>query len=231
MKQTFNTLLKKPDLIKFAIDLSTKFDLPPNPLLSNEEYLSSLLLIDAIDTFLSKAKVTLPSTLNVLDAGAGQWEYALPLYDYLCGKHRLCDVELHGIDIQGKQWQKDIVKKVKDHNIHYHAGDFMQLHERSVYDIFFFIHMFPPYRFKDHSIPFRPYREMLKKAFDLLKPEGLFIAISYGSPSEEYSFFDEVPSEYLLTKGRYAKEEATRIDFLLGKDTFHNNMVLIARKP
>ena len=230
MKRVFHKLQGKEDFAKFLDSIADKFNIPPNPLLSEEEYISSLLLIDLIHTFLSKAKVKLPPSLNVLDAGAGHWPYAVPLYSYFCNGNGLCDVELHGIDVHGKKWQKDIVKQVENHNIHYHIGDIFDLNQRSAYDIVFFIHMFPPYRFREHGIPFRPYRELFAKACDLLKKDGILFAIAYGAPPEEYSFFNEVPSGCILTKGRYTKKEATLIDFILEKDTFHNNMVLIARK-
>ncbi len=231
MRNFLRRVLRNPSLEKFALSVSNKFSIPPpNSAASEEEYAASLVLVDLLDTFFTKSKITLPPTINVLDAGAGQWHYAIPLYHFLSHYNGTRAVELHGIDIEGKKWQKDILKRVENHNIHYHAGDMMDLKEQSTYDLVFIIHMFPPYRFKERNIPFRPYKDLFAKAFSMLKEGGTLVGIAFGSPPEEYSFFDEIPAEFSVKRGRYAKKAATELDYLLGKDTFHNSMVMIARK-
>ncbi len=197
---------------------------------SNEERLSSLLLIDLLESFFKASKINVPSSIKALDIGAGPWHYAPAVHSFLAHFKTKRKVELHGIDIQGLHHQQSIKERIKNNDIHYHTKDIFALHEHDSYDIIFLIHMFPPYRFKQHGIPFKPYKELFSTIFNFLKKDGILVAIAYGSPEEEYLFFDDIPKGTLLKKGRYVSKEATEIDFNLGKDTFHDNMVLIARK-
>jgi hypothetical protein len=210
--------------------LTAHYPLKPSEFASKEEFVSSLLLIDLLESFFKTSKLILPRPIKALDIGAGPWHYAPALHSFLANYKGKRGAELHGIDIQGKHHQEGIKKRITNKDIRYHSKDLFSLHEKNAYDIIFLIHMFPPYRFKQHGIPFKPYKELFSKIFELLKKGGIVIAIAYGSPEEEYSFFEDIPKGTLVKKGRYTSKDATEIDFNLGKDTFHSNMVLIARK-
>jgi SAM-dependent methyltransferase len=195
--------------------------------MQSEDELSSRLLLSLLEEFFSKAHIVLPRYVKAIDIGAGKWHYAEPLYNFLSTYHGNRTVELRGIDTKEDTMQQN---KSKNGPIAFSKADVFSIKAKNAFHMAFLIHMFPEYHFREHNIPFRPYKELFAKIFELLKPEGILVAIAYGSPEDEYSFFDEVPKESVLYRGRYLSEEATRIDYFLGKDTFHNNMVLIARK-
>ena len=201
------------------------------------------LLQDLLETLFSKSKIILPHSIAVLDIGAGRWEYSPMLVDFLrkygikaqeggerggkgeAGGKRGRNVRLVGIDPLGDQLSPRVPKGAE-----YRPIEVFQLDDQEEYDIIFLIHPFPDYRLKEHGLPIYPPDKLFTKILSLLKRRGYFVGIAYGAPPEEYELFNQFPKNNILLIERYTNEEATRLDYELGKDTYHNNMVLIGRK-
>ena len=186
------------------------------------------ILADLLQKFFRKAKVKLPSPISVLEVGAGRWEYAPALLGFL-GKYGVGkgkrDVRLKGVDPLGAQLSPQVPEGAA-----YHPVDALDLDEHDAYDLIFLIHPFPDYRLKEHGLPAHPPATFFGKILSLAKEGGYVVGVAYGAPPEEYALFSQFPKEHLVLMERYADEQATRLDYGLGRDTYHDNMVLIGRK-
>ncbi len=186
------------------------------------------ILCSLLKEFFQKAKITLPRRISVLDIGAGRWEYAKALQQFLksyqMGKGKRT-VRLVGIDPLGAQLCPRVPRGAL-----YHSLDVFQLKEKRTYDMVFLIHPFPEYRQIKHGLSTYSPKKFFAKVISLLRKDGYVFGIAYGAPREEYALFDSFPKKNLILLERYNNEQAMKHDYAQGRDTYSNSMVLIGKK-
>ena len=69
-------------------------------------YIPSLFMVDMMDNAFREKGITLPSNLQVLDVGAGEWRYVHSLYNFLINYQGRRNVQLLAVDVQGNEHHK-----------------------------------------------------------------------------------------------------------------------------
>ena len=118
-----NHIEQDKQLFTFLQGIQAKYPFEREFFATDEEFVSSHLLCDALDVFFKKSSLKLPKQLKALDIGAGPWHYAPALYSFLSNYQGSNEANLEGIDIQGKHYEKEIRQRINSPHIHYHSKD------------------------------------------------------------------------------------------------------------
>lgn len=194
------------------------------------DYVSSLFLVDMLDTSFTGVRITLSSPLSVLDVGAGGWQYVKALYRFLQHYQGERNVFLTGVDIKGEDYYENVGKLTRDLQATYLSGDIFSLDQQGTFDMVFMAHMLhSPQHFERWGLKYSPPSNFFEKGFGLLKPEGLFVGIAHRYAGEA-AIFNEFPKDKKIFGSIYAADLDPRFNnFLSGYHTFNENVIVSGR--
>lgn len=194
------------------------------------DYISSLFMVDAMETAFGETGVVLPSDLQVLDIGAGNWDYVNSLYNFLGNYQGERKVNLTGIDIEGDRYKRDVKKLVNGISAAYLPTDISDVKGNDNYDMIFMAHMLcSPGHFKQWGLDYRSASEIFEKSLDLLKKDGIFVGFAYGQAGEA-EIFKDFPEDKKLYFENYYMDIGPISRLISAYQSFNGNFVFIGRK-
>ena len=172
-------------------------------------YISSLLILEQLDSSLKDTGVKLSDKVHALDIGCGKdWPYA----EALCGFLQNYDTEqprkviLDGIDLLAtKKGIAKFEKRIGDRDINQMQGDVLEMDTDIKYD-FILIHrmLASPGHFKMFGLEPTNMDDMMKKCSEILTLYGIQVTIGYMSAGEYQHVVEHIPVNRRYAEFNYA---------------------------
>lgn len=194
---------------------------------SHFAYMSSLFLADMLDVAFRSNDIRLPEKLLALDIGAGQWSYAKTLSDFLQHYRGEREVHLDAVDPWAWKYRSGVHWRMRGIPHRYFSGSVQSIQQKKHYDVVFIAHMLTnALHAADFGLIYTPQEEIFDTAYQLLRKDGLLIAIAY---EDEY-FLRSHPSDKKIFEQQYCKDVGSLTDFLGWAYTFNRNYLLLGKK-
>ena len=195
-------------------------------------YVSSLLMLDMLDTCFNKSGIELPQNLSALDIGTDDWHYVNALYSFLKVRSKSEEVRLEGIEFFGYKHEESVKKRANGlKNVVYMTGDFFEMDVEPSYDIVFAMHPLAiPEAYEKWGVPFRQLNEFWERAMGMVKPGGILFGCCY-LWNEGASALNSFPKEgRILHTQYYSLAQVIRGIAPARLKSFHDNAIMVARK-
>jgi len=205
---------------------------------SIRNYISTLLMLDHLDSSLKMTKIELPNKINALDVGCGRdWYYAKALYDFLQNydSKKQREVTLDGIDpLMTKKDIAKLKKRIEGKNINSIRGNVLEMSHSNHYD-FILMHkmLTSPVHFRRFGLEPTDLNDVMEKCSTLLTSGGVQVTIGYQSAGEYWHVVEHIPIERRKAEFNYRVElgnESLNRIFTPGIDRFYLSGICISRK-
>ncbi len=201
-------------------------------------YISSLLILDQLDSSFKDIGVKLPDKVHALDIGCGKdWPYAEALCRFLQNydSEKPREVTLDGIDLLAtKKRIAKFKKRIGDRDINQMQGDVLEMDAGHKYD-FILIHrmLASPGHFKSFGLEPTNIDDMMKKCSEILTPDGTQVTIGYKSAGEYQHVVEHIPVNRRDAEFNYAVglgDKDLNRAFTPGMDRIYRSGICVSRK-
>ena len=195
-----------------------------------KDYVSSILMVDALEKALDSTGIEFHEDLSLLDVGAGDWHYANALYDFFSQRNK-GKVHMTRIDAL-KKHQRTAGSLIQGIDAEYKVQDVLKIDDSEKYGVVFMAHMcVSSHHFRQFGLPPYDIKSVMGKSFELVKEGGLFIGFAYAAVlADEGGVFYYLPKENIIYDELYKSEFGRVTDKLSAYYTFDYNHLILAKK-